>query len=441
MTKLVKKVVALLLVLSVMMGFVGCAFFDRIHATIDPKTDFISPQEIVRLLVNAIDDEKQMADTYASIPEDQRKDVSYSYYYEYLKILREFSYGGGSITGFRFLNDEENSRHLDSIYNKLAQKYEVDDYYTVFSGYGNVRTVVFEYDKDRSYNVYMYLIFDDDGYAYLSNDLISHVIFTYNYMQQYFNILTDGNADSITSLLSAEENVPDEYVDEVLSARSNYILDFYDKRVISKPEQFELIAANPFYVEYLIPEVFTADLDGRVSRKLSAFRIPDGTIKISDDFEQETSLEIATVNISSLQSIRCGLEYDYGAIYRLCGKPTSTYLKDTVVDVVYDKDGNPVDRKLLLVSYNGMNLTFAANYTDEKVWIGELLSIRIYSSAIDYTVCDIKVGDPEINIIKQFPMIEYGDYSITYNAGTVKFNLDYEIKDKKIKAIVISKAD
>ncbi len=440
MTKLIRKVLSLVLILSVMMGFVGCAFFDRIHATMDPKADFISAQEIVRLLVTAIDDPNQLADSYASIPEEQRNDISYSNYFEYITILRSFSDGNGKIKSFRFLDDEENSKHLDSIYNKLASNIEVDDYYTVFSQYGDVRTVEFEYSSETDYPVYMYLDVVD-GYAYLSHDLVSQLISTYNYMQQYFNLLEDEKADGISALLSAG-NVPVKYADEVLLARANYIIDFYKFRVKNNADQFILVAANPFYVEYNIPEVFSSDGNDIYERNIYAFRNTDGVISITDVFEQETDVNVVTVDVSDTKYLRCGLEYDYSAIVRICGKkPNSMYLKDDVVSVVYDKEGNPIEKKLLLVSYNGMNLTFIVNYTSDENWIGELSSIRLYGSHSDYSVCGIHVGDPEISIIKTFPMITFGEYDIPLNLGNVTYNLSIEVSDSVIKDIYISKVD
>ena len=439
MTKQIKKVIALLLILSVMMGFVGCAFFDKIHATIDPKKEYISAPEIVRLLISAIDDDKNLADSYASIPEGQRKDISFSYYFEYISILKEFTKGNGKIQGFRFLNDEENSKHLDSIYNKLAQNSLVDDYYTVFSQYGEVRTVIFEFSKESDYPVCLYIPLDEEGFAYLSYDLISHLIASYNYMQQYFKLISAEKADGISALLDVESKIPEEYVGSVINARSSYILDFYKLRVKNTPEQFELCAANPFYVEYNIPKVVSYDGGELYNRKVYAFRNPNGFVSISDPFELETDNVIATVNVSATQYLRCGLEYDYSAISRICGKPISTYLKDGAVSVTYDKDGNPIEKYMLLVSYNGMNLSFVATYNSETDWIGELVSIRLYSSSSEYNVCGIKVGDSELSILEHFPMINYGDYIITYEDGKTSYKLEYEVKDSVIKDIVIGK--
>ena len=215
MAKHFKNALSLVLILSVLMGFAGCAFFDRIHVTIDPKADNVSGAEIIRLLVSAIDDDAHLSDSYAAIPENQRKGISYPDYYQYVSILRAYSNANGKIKSFRYLNEEENSKHLDSIYTKLSQNCLVDDYYTVFSNYGEVRTVVFEYEKEPEYPVYTYITLDEDGDPYLSFDLISHIISSYNYMKQYLKLITNEKVEGISALLVPEANIPDKVVKEV----------------------------------------------------------------------------------------------------------------------------------------------------------------------------------------------------------------------------------
>ena len=159
---------------------------------------------------------------------------------------------------------------------------------------------------------------------------------------------------------------------------------------------------------------------------------------------QETNIDIATVNINQSLVVRCGLEYDYSAITRICGKPISCYLnEDVVIDEIKDDEGNVTDLiQPLVVSYNGMNLVFNAKYKSDKEWIGELVSIRMYSSSSsNYPVCGIKVGDSELGILEHFPMINYGEYHFEFERARTTYSLEYGISDKMVESIVITKVN
>lgn len=445
MIKLAKKVISVLLILSVMMGFVGCAFFDKIHVTMDSSVESISAPELVRLLVSAVNDEKNLADSYAAIPEHQRKDVSYSTYFEYVSLLRELSSRNGKIVGFDFLNNEENSEHLNYIYSKLEKNSEnVEDYRSVFAQYGSVRTVSFDFLKENSTDVFMYISFDDKENAMLSNILIMHTLGAYNYMHQYFRLLDEKKTDGISALMELGSDVPEEFYNSILNAKADFYVDFYNLRVTNSTSQFQLTEANPLYVDYRIPKVLTADNTDFYDRHIQAFRNPSGLITISDVIPQDTDISITTVNINQSLSLRCGLEYDYSAVNRICGKPISMYLnEDVVIDEITDIDGNVTDIiHPLLISYNGMNLVFNAKYKSDKEWIGELVSIRLFSSSsCNYPVCGIRVGDSELKIMERFPMIDYGNYDFDYRTSYNGYHLKYEINNKLIEGIVISKAD
>ena len=115
-------------------------------------------------------------------------------------------------------------------------------------------------------------------------------------------------------------------------------------------------------------------------------------------------------------------------------------IKKIVTDLEEENQGEEGEnsKKKILLSYNGMNLTFIANITDEDEgeWIGELVSVRIYNNT-NYSVCGIHVDDEEIDIVERFPMIKYGDYKLSYTSKNTAYNLEYEIKDGKVDDIVI----
>ena len=443
MQKILRKSAVILLSLLLTVSiFAGCSFFDRIQKQIDHKTGSVCAPELIRLLVNAIDDPSSFSETYEELPESQREALSFTNFVEYVTILHELSSPNGKIEGFEFLNDEENSDHLNKLYNKLCQQMPAESFEEYFDKYGNIRTVRLLYSGEAPDPLYLYICVDGDDFAHLSSEWVNDTISNYNYLRHYFNMIDSGNVDAIAGLIKntkgfTAQNVS--YPDEFYQAKAEYIEDFYKYRVRNTTDRFDLTSANALYVNYFIPEVIAADGQSYFSRNVTSYRSSSGEISIADDISQETDMSIATVNVSPILTLRCGSVYEYSTLTRICGKPLSVYVPYENLSEEYDADGNLTVRKRLVIQYNGLSLVFEAGYTDEKNWVGELVSIRIVkNSKTNFSCCDIKVGDDELTVIKRFPMLEYGNYNLNYDAGSKLYRLEYIMKDGIVDSIHIT---
>ena len=103
-----KRSLAAILILVLLMSLAGCAFVDKIQNRIDPNASKISAPELVRLLVVAINDQNMIGSSYEAIPEVQREGISFSYFSQYVSILKSLG-GNAKIDRFTFLDEEENS--------------------------------------------------------------------------------------------------------------------------------------------------------------------------------------------------------------------------------------------------------------------------------------------------------------------------------------------
>lgn len=458
-----------IMVITAMMMLSGCSFFDKIQKQIDPNSVKIAAPELIRLMVTGIDDPAQIADSYEAIPESQREGINYSYYVTYINIIREMSTGNGKIKSFRLMNDEDNSEHLLSVFDKFTQRTKVslDSFDHYLEPYGNIRTVVFEYGVEPDHPVYAYYSIDDDGFAKLSDEWITDVVDIYNYMQHYLGSIDEQNTDGIASLIrKSSKNSGTELEEKRITAKAEYISEFYKYRVRNNVDEFRLNAANAFYTEYQIPEVISSDGNGIYTRTVSSYGTHNSNndIIIYDDIPQEADDSIAKVNISQVQSITCGLEYNYSAITRILGKPLWTYIPKENIQATVDSDGNEILKKRIVLSYNGLCLVFNAVYSGEpdwmmdtvnmsaknyynviargdKEWVGELVSIRVVpNSKQNYSVCDIGIGNSELDLIERFPMLDPGKYTLSFTKFAKTYNLKYTLdKDGLVDSILITR--
>ena len=431
-----KRTLAAILVVILLMGLAGCTFVDKIQNKIDPNASKISAPELARLLVTAVNDTGKIGDAYEAIPEVQREGISFSYFSQYVSIIKGLG-GGSKIDRFTFLNGEENQYQLDRIYKRMCQQMPAGDFESTFEPYGSVRTVQLSYVKKSQDNTYIYFSFDDAGNAYLSSEWIMDLIDIYNYMNHYFNTLSKNNADGIALLIKNKRGFSTLYSEDIINAKAQYTVDFYKMKVKNTFDQFKFKEINAFYVDYQIPEVFSSDGQSIYSRNVYAFRGSNGDIDIIDDIPQEVDNSVITVPVSQSQMLRCGLEYESSTLQRMMGKPVKIMILDENINGTDDPEKV---RTEICYMYKGVRLVFDASYKDDEYWMGELVSITlIENSQVSYSICDLKLGDTEEAILKRFPMIEYGEYELKYVVNASTYILEYEVTDGIISGISIIK--
>ena len=117
MTHTFRKLLSLFLVLSITLSVCSCSFLTRIRHQI---SNSISEQELIRLVVEAVDDGNSLSDSFAAIPEAQRVGVSFSHFKDYVDIMRKMSSARGSIDSFRILNSTDSAIVINDLLVKLV---------------------------------------------------------------------------------------------------------------------------------------------------------------------------------------------------------------------------------------------------------------------------------------------------------------------------------
>ncbi|MCQ2481882.1 MAG: hypothetical protein MJ153_00115 [Clostridia bacterium] len=412
--QMLKRITTLLLLVTLMLSsFASCGFFGR---KADNQNEYISKPELVRLVVNSINtkSDSDMYSFYSSIPDKQKKDVSYSDFAQYVEALRRLTQLSGAVTGYRFLIGEEKT---DAFQQLISDAGITTDQ---FKTYGNLEVVDFLFDSEEE-NTYktvcrMFIGIDEHGYAFLPSEWIKQTNRLFTYIKLYFNEIDEQNVDALMSAMSYSNSNSN-----VVRARALALIDFYRMRVRGDSSSYILREISPFYSEIVIPEVRS---DDKLRSRKVKFTQYNGVIENNDIIPIE--VEDKQFNLYSrktgLKLLAIGNNYSKGNVESLLGKCLfSSYNKDDIIEVRTNSNGESEEVYKIICNYNGMMLIFEGIITDEASlsWEGVLTGIKMYGA------CDYVLGEKvTYGVSKATMLIEYPFFE-EYNC--ILKNSDYEL--------------
>lgn len=398
----VSKVLSVLLVLVVLFSASACN-----ARGIPAFQEEISAQEMVRLIVSAINDKKNIADSFSSIPDSQKQNVTYSYFSEYISIIKEISSTRGNISSFRMLTPEEIDLYTGDYSNK--------------AGYENLVAAEFLYEQDFDTPVYFFLSQNSQGKAFLSIDWIKDYISIYSYSQYYFSMLDDSNFDGLFSLLRPGL-VGEEYTDATVYSRVNALIDYYQIKVRSLRSEFNIVKLLPDQMKVVIPEVLSEDNNTLTEHEVDITLSDNDSYVIVDEIPFYPDESLLSVYKSLDEVIRCGNHYSSEELYSLFGTPINLSVYSLDEDEI-STETTAYEQKLI-VNYRGMLLLFKVNFTSNDEWEGQLEKIRINRD------CEFSIGSSGLcygmtlsELLELYPYIEKTNYELNYEMYGVTYTV------------------
>jgi hypothetical protein len=391
-TALKSRIVAVIMAMSMMLSLVSC---DMSGFRAKMVSTPLSEQDLVRLMVNAINDKKAIADSYAAIPEIQRDGLSYSYFIQFIDIMTgisESNSGREDVSYFRMLSDEE----------VFAITEEMDDSY-----YGNIRGAELLYGDDQMrHGVYLMFSEDDDGMPYISEEWISDVIDLYNYGGHYFEMIDSDNVDGLSTLMRPGLDPEIYSSDAAVTAKAQEVLDYYDLCVrgndLSNSMKSMVTVLLPGHICITIPETLNYN-SNRVVKHEVDITMDQGSFTITDDIPIQPDITLTQVSRLGEELFTCGNTYTATQMINLMGESTRT--------TYYENTGS------YSVFYDGLILIFDVDdYQSDDDWVGVLTTIKILGDS-DYSVGnDLSIGMSRTAVIEAYPYI-YPEYEVEVDNG------------------------
>lgn len=403
-----KKTITLLVCLVWLFSFGACNLAGqirhRVHDSITEQRD-LSLQEMTRLLVSAINDKRNTADAYSSIPSSQTDGLSYSYFYEYMNILRSVSSNNntGKVVSFRIMSDDESLSFLGQ---------------DVVDRYGHVKGAQLLYSSDPQYPMYIFFKEDENGNVSLSSEWVTSIINIYNYSNHYFTLLDENNADAVEALLMPGL-AGDEYTDDVVYAKAQLLCEFYRLRVMSDVSEYEITRLVPGQMIVRIPETLAPDGDLFEDHEVVFTAQSNGNYIIDDTITAADDVNLIYLIRGDERLIRVGAEYSLNQLNSIMGYAPSTF--------TYDDDTG-----MVIVIYSGVILRFDGVTMSENDFTGTLSSIRLISSSVFSIGYNVFPGMTRTQLLMAYPFADESDYLITVDTGARSYEVEIDFDDEGI---------
>ncbi len=394
------RIAAVLMTISMMLSLVSCdlsGFRSKIIA--DP----LNSQELVRLIISAINDKKAIPDSFAAIPELQRDGLSYSYFIQFIDILTgisEANSAGDDITYFRMLDEEE----------VFAITEEMDDSY-----YGNIKGAELLYGEDQMRRgVYLMFSEDDDGMPYLSEEWISDVIDLYNYGEHYFEMIDNENEEGLYTLMRPGLDTQI-FSEEAVRAKAHEVLDYYEISVrndLSDNMRSMVTVLLPEHIRITIPETLNS-VGTRIVKHDVDIVTSEGSYEIQDNIPIRPDITLTQVSLLGEVLFTCGNTYTSTQMFDLIGESNRmTYYPSTESFSVY---------------YDGLILVFdVSEYTDDYDWVGVLTTIKILGDSV-YTIGnELHPGMSRTEVLEMYPYL-HPDYIVDVDNGYEDCNVEISL--------------
>ncbi len=410
------RIIAAGMASAIAMSATACSLKDFRNKIINEP---ISAQELARRVITVVNNRKEAADVYASIPEEQRDGVSYSYFIQYIDILSQISESNGDeITSFRMLSPEE-------VYEITEGQHD--------SYYGEVIGVEFLYDDETAAPTYMMLSEDEKGIPYISEEWITDSITMFNYAEHYFQLLADQNKEGIYTLLRPDYDAGI-YTDNAVYNIAQEYIDYYQFCVRSDRSQYHILKLIPEHIEIKIPETVNS-AGSRVVSHMVDIRLEEGSYVIEDTLPNEPDKTLLNISGGNVD-LACGELYTSNVVFDMLGTPTGS--------LYYDNG-------ILSVNYSGLILIFEADEYDanDGSWSGTLQTFRITSGDAYNVGQGVHIGMEKSQFLEVYPFVgapsdddtvQTDGYTMMIRDGSSTYNVQIEFDDHdRINFIKITK--
>gem|GEM_PF-3205467 len=394
------RTIALVMCLTVVLtGFCSCSVAGFIGKN-KTSASAVSEEELVRLIVAAVNDSSTIAESFSAIPVTQLGEVSYSNFTEYINILDALIPSDNTVESFRFLTDEEKQEYFTEL-NDLSG---VD----VTATYGDMDVAVplFEDGEDTLCRI---LISSGDTPS-LSYDVIADTVASYNYLSHYLNMVGDDNTAALAGIIAPIYS--DEiYIDSVISAKAQGIIEFYDEYIAENIDEAVLCMATPVYVSFEIPETVRDTQDGEVHEV--------GLVLANDEFSIKDSIPVNPGNDD------IALWKDDKEILAIGENITRDEIVAVMGEPMYEVLSSDEETKILL-TYRGINIVVNIKEQDGDSWTGTVGSVRMYDSN-GYTFGGtVYIGMNLSELLLLYPFIDEDNWVLSFTDEDVTYSLIFE---------------
>lgn len=419
-----------------MLVLASCSFINRLYGKSETLEQFKSEPELVRILVDSINNPAALSDCYSSIPELQRDYLSYSDFAQYIEALSSMSKANGDIQSFRFLGNEEKTEVFQQL---LADSGLTSEQ---LRSYGEVDVVELAY-QDVNKKAYFYINKNADGGAYISSDWVKQIDRLYNYIRLYFDEISSNNIEGVASAIESGY-VADGVSISSINSRATAIVEFYQLKARGVKNSYQISSISPFCAKVVIPNVLSNDNESLVDRNV-IFTQRAGIIRNNDIIPVDTDITqfILYKPDSRVGLLRIGNNYTSNSVANQLGNPMNRTYSPDVLDTRINSNGETEEKHKIIYNYHGMVLIFEGYFTDinDWMWDGELCAIKMISENDFVLGKGISNGMTLENLLSIYPFLDIFGYRINHFSDNLNYSITFTIDENNVVSNIEAKKD
>ncbi len=388
------------------------------------KVKEVGESELARLIVASMIDIDSAESFFYKIPEEQRDDMSFSEYYEYVTVLKHMLPKGNNILSFDIISGSEKEELINQLLNSGSSNLK--------ELFANCVPVKLEIDGERLSKtpVYFYLQRRDNGKPYLSRIWARRCMDIYAFSEHYFTAYQKGTVTDIVSLLKSNASVDESLLQapEVLSAKAEEMIRFYASNVKTEFDGYELCSVDAANLLFMQPEVFDTTLHTK-SRFVRFSYNANDQISVDDSITSELKTADLYLYYNGRRALRIGDTANAGQLAALFGLPISVSY-GPLIKTEKRWGTEEVEYRNIFVRYKGFSITVYGRYNDETDWEGNFVHFRIWNSKrVSIGAELLSTQSTTWDMLKRYPFADMTDYDVRMTLDNEHYALLTELAE------------
>lgn len=388
------------------------------------KKNTIDVPEMARIVADSLDDISLTESLFAMIPDEQKNDMTYSEYYEYISVLQKMIPNQGRVLTFEIVEGAEKTRLLSAMLSNDSQEYS-----ELINSCVPIKVTTTGVRRSGT-PIYFYLQTKPDGTVYLNRSWAKSCMDLYAFSVHYFEAYNNENLTDVISLIpytETTEALPES--EDIIREKAKEMIHFYTHNVKSDESDYEMISIDASNLLYLQPEVYDNHL--RVSsRQVHFISDSNGDLSVIDPIEHELKTADLYLYYNNRRTVRIGDNAAPLQLNSIFGDPITVSCGPVMEPAENMEDG----LRNILIRYKGFSITVYGVYHGEDDWTGTLVHFDIYSSRKVGIGSNMSLNESSWDVLSQYPFADQMGYELQVSVDgevyTLKIEFDKENKNE-----------
>lgn len=257
--------------------------------------------ELVQSIVLAVNEDVTASAVFENIPARQRNDVTLSAFTRYVTLIRRVVQS--DVHGITLASDEAHAQYL-------AQTSAQSDEMAALAAQSVFYDLNYQDESSRNSVFAMAIQLGEERVPYLSSEWIDAMLRIYDFVELYFAAVDSDDAPALKALLKQGETAAlSETMDAALLQKAQDTIAFYNRRVITSPLDYNLIALLPGFAS--VEHYATVSLgSARRENRTVLFADANGLIAVSDKVPSELDPQDIDVYYQDIKLFTLGSDDD-----------------------------------------------------------------------------------------------------------------------------------